>query len=291
MNAAALRLALPVAAVLLAIVLFQVGASLAKFLFTSVGPEGTTALRLLFSALMLLAVFRPWRNWPERPAWRAVAVLGLAIAAMNILAYQALARLPQGLMIAIEFTGPLAVAVFSSRRAVDFLWVGIAVAGLSLLIPWRGYTASVDPLGVLFSFTAGAAWAAYMLAGRPASASFGAGASAIASTLAAILVVPVAMHDIGPSLFAPSILPLAIAVAAISSAIPYTLELMAMPHIPSRSFGVMMSLEPAVGALSGLLLWGERLSFSQWLAVAAVIVASAGSVLTGRSGSEAAQPA
>lgn len=282
-------IALPLAAVLAAIVLFQVGTSFAKLLFAYVGPEGTTALRLFFAALLLLIVLRPWRNLPEKPAWASLAVLGVALAAMNFLYYMALARLPQGVVVAIEFTGPLAVAIFASRRAIDFLWVLIAIAGLSQLVPLHGIDANADPLGILYAFGAGIGWAVYILAGRRAGASFGTAVSGLAATIAAVLFVPVALYDIGPGLFAPALIPLAIAAAAVSSAIPYTLELYAMPRIPSRTFGVLMSIEPAVGALSGFLLWGERLTMPQWFAVVAVIVASAGAVMTGR-GEVAPQP-
>jgi inner membrane transporter RhtA len=180
----------------------------------------------------------------------------------------------------VEFTGPLAVAVLSSRRPIDFLWVGFAALGVVLLAPWDG--ARLDPHGLAFSLGAGVCWALYIVFGKRAGEGGGGRAASLGMTLAALIAFPVGYAQARTGLFAPAILPAALGVAVLSSALPYSLEMAALSRLPQRTFGVLMSLEPALGALSGLVLLGERLTSSESAAIACVMAASFGSAATTR---------
>jgi inner membrane transporter RhtA len=270
---------LPVALVVVAMASIQTGAAIAKRIFPVVGPMGAVTLRVLFAALILGAVVRPWRVRRTSAAWRTVLVYGLALGGMNGLFYAALRTVPLGIATAIEFTGPLAVAVAASRRPIDFLWIALAVGGLLLLLPLGDAAAGVDPVGAGFALAAGVCWALYILFGRRAGAEHGMQTTAVGMAVAAVLVLPLGIADAGAALLTPSILPFALAVAVLSSALPYSLEMYALPRLPARTFGTLMSVEPAFGALSGLVLLGERLDLRQWLAVGAIIAASVGTTL------------
>lgn len=265
--------------VVLAIVSIQLGASIAKRLFPLAGAYGAAALRLCFATLMLWAVFRPWRTPIPRGARRALLVYGIALGVMNLLFYLALRTVPQGLAVALEFTGPMVVSTLSARRPIDFLWVACAVAGLLLLLP-AGNAAAIDPLGAACALGAGACWGLYMVFGQRAGAEHGMATTAWGMFIAALVVVPVGVWHDGGRLLNPALLVPALGIALMSSALPYCIEMFALQHIPVRSFGILMSLEPALGALSGLLLLGEHLDLRQWIAVAAVILASLGTTLT-----------
>lgn len=271
----------PVPAILGGIVSVQAGAALAKGLFPALGPIGTVGLRVSLSAVMLLAAFRPWRFGITAAQWRAVIPYGLVLGTMNIVFYLSLSRIPLGVAVAVEFVGPLGVAVFGSRRAVDIAWVFLAAAGIALITPWTG--GGADPLGVLLALAAGACWAAYILLGGRVSRVMAGGASvATGMVIACFVALPVAFATGG---FARLTLPLFVAgigVALLSSAIPYTLEMIGLKGLPARTFGILMSLEPAVAALVALLFLHELLSVRQWLAVVLIIAASAGSTLTSR---------
>ena len=258
----------------------QLGASLAKTLFGSVGAGGAVALRTAFAALMLAVVLRPWRTRVGAGAWPALAVYGVSLGVMNFLYYMALRTLPLGITVAIEFTGPLAVAVVSSRRPVDFLWVVLAAAGLALLLPIAHTGTSVDPTGVLFALGAGACWALYIVFGQKAGADNGPQAVAIGSVIAAIIVVPIGVAEAGARLFSVAALPYGLAIALLSSALPYTLEMVALTRLPARTFGILMSIEPAFGALAGWVMLHEQLSAVQWTAIAMIILASVGTSWT-----------
>lgn len=272
---------LAVASVLLAMVTIQSGASIAKQLFPVIGPEGTTALRVGFSALMLWLVFRPWRQLPQGRGWRPVIVYGACLGGMNLLFYLAIARIPLGIGVALEFTGPLAVALFSSRRKLDLLWVALALGGILLLLPDMTSVDALDPVGVMLALAAGACWAGYILFGQRAGNLASGGITvALGMTVAAAFLVPIGLVSAGSSLFSWQVIPLAIAVAALSSALPYSLEMVALKALPARSFSVLMSLEPAIAALAGFLLLAELLTLTQWLAILLVISASLGSTLS-----------
>ncbi|RXR03407.1 EamA family transporter [Pseudoxanthomonas composti] len=270
----------PVLLVLLAIVSVQVGASIAKSLFPAVGAAGAAALRLALGTAMLLIVFRPWRTPLRGLPWRSLLGYGLSLGTMNGLFYQALATVPIGIAVALEFTGPLTLAVLGSRRPRDFLWIVLAVVGLLLLVPWSESQQGVDPLGAAFALAAGACWALYIVFGGKVGAEHGTQSVALGAVIAACVVVPWGVADAGGKLLDPALLPAALGVAALSMALPYTLEMMALPRMPASTFGMMMSLEPAVGALAGLIFLQEVLSLLQWLAIGAVIMASAGAALT-----------
>jgi inner membrane transporter RhtA len=271
----------PLGSILGAIVSVQAGAALAKGLFPALGPIGTVGLRVVLSAIMLMAAFRPRLRALSLAQWRAVIPYGLILGTMNIVFYLSLSRIPLGLAVTVEFIGPLAVAVFGSRRAVDIAWVVLAAAGIALIMPWSG--GGADALGVLLALAAGGCWAAYILLGGRVSRIMPGGASvAMGMVIASFVALPAAVATGG---FARLTLPLFVAgigVALLSSAIPYTLEMIALKRLPARTFGILMSLEPAVAALLGVVVLHELLSFRQWLAVALIIAASTGSTLTSR---------
>ena len=271
----------PLASILGAIVSVQAGAALAKGLFPALGPIGTVGLRVVLSAIMLMAAFRPALRALSPAQWRAVIPYGVVLGTMNILFYLSLSRIPLGVAVTVEFVGPLAVAVFGSRRAVDIAWVVLVAAGIALITPRSG--GGADALGVLLALAAGACWAAYILLGGRVSRLMPGGASvATGMVIASFVALPAAVATGG---FARLTLPLFVAgigVALLSSAIPYTLEMIALKRLPARTFGILMSLEPAVAALLGVVLLHELLSVRQWLAVALIIGASAGSTLTSR---------
>ncbi|WP_445766316.1 EamA family transporter [Rheinheimera sp.] len=275
-------LVVAVISVLLAMITIQSGASIAKQLFPLIGPEGTTALRLGFSALVLWLVFRPWRALPQGRDWQAVIVYGLCLGGMNILFYLAIARIPLGIGVALEFTGPLAVALFSSRRKRDLIWVGFAIAGILLLLPDMHGVDALDPVGVALALAAGACWAGYILFGKKTNTQSSGGITvALGMTVAALVLVPVGAVTQGMALLSWEVLPLGFLVGILSSAIPYSLEMVALRNMTSQNFSVFMSMEPAIAALAGFLILAELLTLWQWLAIALVILASLGSSLTG----------
>ena len=271
---------LPILVILIAMTSIQSGASLAKSLFPLVGAPGVTALRLALGTLILVVVFKPWRL-RFSPAQRVPLLLyGLALGAMNYLFYLSLQRIPLGVAVALEFTGPLAVALFGSRRPLDFVWVALAILGLWYLLPLGQNVAQVDLTGALYAQGAGACWAVYIIFGQKAGGDHGPGSVALCSLIGALVFCPIGAWQTGSVLFNLDILPVALAVAILSTALPYSLEIIALPKIPARTFGTLMSLEPAMAALSGMLFLGEHLSGVQWLALAAIIAASMGSALT-----------
>ena len=275
-------MALPVAMLMVAMVFFQVGAAMAKGLFPVAGAAGTAALRLSFAALMLLAVWRPWRLRISLREARTIIAYGVSLGAMNLFFYLSLRSIPLGLAVALEFTGPLALAMAASRRPIDFAWISVAALGLCALLPlgWSG--ATLAPWGVACGLAAGVCWALYIYFGRKAGAAHGGQTTALGMAVGAAVILPVGIASAGAAMFTVAIIPTAIAVALLSSALPYSLEMYAMPRLPTRTVGVLMSLDPVLGALSGLCFLGERLSATQWLAIFSIMAASAGSAATSR---------
>jgi len=255
---------------------------LAKQLFPLMGAQGATAMRLGLGALILWIMRRPWRRIAGRQGWPWLWGYGLALGVMNLCFYMAITTIPLGIAIALEFVGPLSIALFASRRIWDFVWVGLVLVGLALLLPWQAQVRPLDPAGVLYSMGSAVCWAAYILLGRRAGAAFGGDTVALGSAIAALVAVPVGMAHAGTAMLSLSALPFAIGVAILSSAFPYTLEMYALTRLPARTMGILMSAEPALGALFGLALLGERLGGLQWLAIAAIIAASVGTVLGAR---------
>lgn len=276
-----------VLAVLLAITSFQGGAAIAKGLFPVLGAAATSSLRIVLSAIILVIYNRPNLLNLTTRQWRLVALYGLTLGAMNTVFYMAISRIPLGLGVAIEFIGPLALALTGSKRLVDFLWVLLAAGGIALVAPWSNK--GLDIAGVLLALLASALWAAYiLLGGRISKIMDGGKAVTIGMIFASILVLPVANYNglfihLKPGMLLPGL-----ALALLSSALPFTLEMHALRRIPAKTFSILMSLEPAVAAFSGLLFLHEYLSFHEWLAVALVIIASAGVTLTGKKSAHAA---
>lgn len=272
----------PFGTLLLAMLSFQCGAVLAKHLFPLMGAQGATAMRLGLGALILWIMRRPWRRLAGRHGWPWLWGYGLTLGLMNLCFYMALSTIPLGIAVALEFVGPLAIALFGSRRVWDFLWVGLVLLGLALLLPWQPQSHSLDPVGVLYSMGSAVGWAAYILLGRRAGTAFGGDTVAIGSAIGALVAVPVGIAHSGAALLSLSALPYALGVAVLSSAVPYSLEMYALTRLPARTLGVLMSVEPALGALLGLALLGEHLGALQWLAIVAIIAASIGTVLGAR---------
>ena len=282
---------LTIAVLIVAMLSFQVGAAVAKQLFPLVGASGTTALRLGLSALMLLPVWRPWRVRPNGREARMILVYGLSMGVMNLCFYESLNHIPLGIAVALEFTGPLGVAVATSRRVIDFVWIGLAVLGLLALLPLGHSAAAVDLVGVGYALAAGICWAIYIVSGQKAGSAHGGQTTALGTVIAAMLIVPIGFGNVGTALLSPGLLPLGCAVAVLSSALPYSLEMYAMTRLPTRTFGVLMSGDPALAALSGLVFLGEKLTVIQWGAVACIMLASAGIAVTSRAASQpAGQP-
>ena len=265
-------------ALLASLVSLAVGTSFAKSLFPALGAEGTTAYRIIFATLMLMAVFRPWRRkWVWADAL-PLGLYGVTLGVMNLLFYSAIKTIPFGVAIAIEFTGPLAVAVWTSKKASDWLWVALAIAGLALLLPLPGGDASsaLDPMGMFYAFSAGICWALYIVFGQRVALRYGSMATPMGMLAAAIVVAPIGIYHAGTAMLDPQWLVAGLAVALLSSAIPYALEMFSLNHLPKNTFSILLSLEPAVGALAGWLVLAEHLTLSQGLAIALVMTASMG---------------
>ena len=270
----------PVGLLLLAVVSIQVGAALAQGLFGQIGPGGTVFLRVLFAALVLLAVWRPRLRGRSRAELRLLLAFGLALAGMNAAFYASIERIPLGIAVTLEFVGPLGLAVAASRRARDLAWAGLAGAGVALLAPWGG--ARLDPVGVGLALVAAAFWAAYIpLAARAGQLAPGGGALALSMVVTALALAPGGLMA-GPALVRPEVLLAGFGVALLSSAVPYSLELEALRWLPQRVFSVLLSLEPAVAALAGLVLLGEGLLARELFAVGLVVLASLGVTLERR---------
>lgn len=269
----------PVAALTGSLISLCVGTSFAKGLFPALGPAGATAYRLFFAALLMAALMRPWRRHWTRSDLPMLGLFGAALGLMNLLFYCALATIPLSLAIAIEFSGPLAVALWGARRPVDWFWIALALAGLGLLLPLPGLeqAAALDPLGVAYALSGGLCWAGYIVYGQRAARRHGQMAAPMGLAIAALVVAPVGILQAGPALLDASLLLQGLGVGLLASAIPYTLEVYALGRLPKPVFSMLLSMEPAVGALAGWIILSERLSPVQLLAVACVIAAAMGS--------------
>ncbi len=273
---------LPILVILIAMCSIQSGAALAKSLFPLVGAPGVTALRLALGTLILVCIFKPWRLRFTREQRLPLLFYGLSLGAMNYLFYLSIQRIPLGVAVALEFTGPLAVALFGSRRAVDFVWVALAVLGLWFLLPLGQSIAHVDLTGAALALGAGACWAVYIITGQRAGEEHGPATVAMGSLIAAVVFVPIGAFQAGDVLWQWSILPLGLGIAILSTALPYSLEMIALTRLPTRTFGTLMSMEPALAAVSGMLFLNETLTGTQTLALLAIMAASMGSTLTMR---------
>ncbi|NEB75672.1 EamA family transporter, partial [Streptomyces sp. SID14478] len=271
----------PVGLVLTGCVSVQFGGALAVSLMPRTGAVGVVTLRLLVAALVLMAVCRPRLRGHSRADWGTVVAFGIAMGAMNLLFYQAAARIPLGLAVTFEVLGPLTLSVLASRRAVNFLWAGLALCGVFLLGGAGDGLGGLNLVGVGFAVAAGAMWATYILFSARTGRRFPqADGLALAMAVAAVLCLPLGVASAGTKLLDPVTLGLGAAIAVLSSVLPYTLELIALRRLPASTFAVMMSLEPAIAALAGFLVLSQALSLLQALAIALVIGASMGAVRT-----------
>ena len=271
----------PIPAVLLAIISVQCGAAIAKGLFPEIGAAATASLRIGLSAIILLVAFRPKLGELNAKQWKYVILYGLSLGAMNMVFYFAIERIPIGLGVTLEFVGPLVLAIFSSKKAVDFIWVILAAVGIALIAPWTDK--GLDLIGVLLALLAGAFWAAYiLLGGRISKIMKGGEAVAVGMLFATILILPFGFAGGGLNHLNPKLLALGAALALLSSAIPFTLEITALKQLPPRTFSILMSLEPAMASLAAFVFLHEYLTVVECAAVACVVIASAGSSLTAK---------
>jgi inner membrane transporter RhtA len=266
---------LPAAMVLAGQFSVTLGAAVAKHLFPVVGVEGMTAYRVGFAALLLMAIFRPWRLPLARRDAINLAIYGSVMGLMNLLIYRAFSLIPIGIAIAIEVAGPLTVAVVNSRRPRDLLAIVCAVAGLYYLLPLHDQPNALNPVGVAYALGAAVCWASYIIFGKRVSSLKGGQAVAWGMTAASVLNVPLGLAYAGAAMLAPSTIMLGLVIAVLSSAVPYSLEMVALRRLPARAFSMLSSTAPAVGALVGAVVLGEHLSLSQCLAIGSMVFASA----------------
>jgi inner membrane transporter RhtA len=252
----------------------NLGAAVAKHLFPLIGVEGVTAYRVGIAALLMLAVFRPWRTPLTWQQGVNVAVYGCVIGLMNLLIYRSFSRIPLGIAVAIEVAGPLTVAVLSSRRPRDLLAVALAMTGLYFLLPIHGGVNQLDPVGVAYAGGAAVCWALYIVFGKRVSVMHGGQSVAWAMLAASLFIVPIGGWYAGAALLTPGYLAIGVAIAVMSSALPYTLEMLSMRRLSKRTFSMFSSAAPALSALAGVLVLGEHLSSMQWLAIASMVAAS-----------------
>lgn len=284
----------PILIVLLAIMSTQTGSALAKQLFDVWGPVGTTLVRITLAAIMLQCLWRPWKRLPDSHQWPALGFYGLALGAMNMLFYLAIQRVPLGIAVAFEILGPLTLAFITSHKRQDVLWGVCAVLGVALLLPIKttlATTSTIDPIGLLCAIGAGLCWALYIWFGKRAGDGLHSGtAIALGMTVAAFVALPLGFVDVWNTQLPPDgllpVLAIAIGVAILSSALPYSLEMIVLKQLPTQVFSVLMSLQPAMAALSGWVILHEQLLPIQWVAIGLIVVASIGNSL----GSHVSEP-
>lgn len=270
-----------VVAALLSMVCVQGGASIAKQLFPAIGPIGTTTLRIGLSAILLYLINRPPIFSFNAKQWLYCAIYGLGIAAMNLIFYMAIQRIPLGLGVTIEFIGPLFLAFALSRRWLDVLWASLACVGILLIVPWNSN--DIDIIGLLLAFTAGTFWAVYIIIGGKVSKIMdGRHAVSTGMLIATAFIIPFALWDGSIMSLTPELFLKGLGVAIFSSALPFSLDMIALGRLPAKTFSILTSLQPAFGALSGLLFLSENLSLLQWLSVGCVVLASMGTTIFGK---------
>lgn len=277
-----------VVALIASMVCLCIGSSFGKTLFPMVGAAGTTTYRLVGASLILLVFWRPWRIPLSRRDAVAIVGYGVVLGVMNLFFYLSLRTLPIGIAIALEFSGPLTLAVVLSRRLIDFLWIGFALCGLGLLLPLGDAVNKLDAVGVAYALAAGVFWVAYILLGKLAGNTHGGQATSLGITVAALVVLPFGVASAGATLLDPSLLVAGLAVAVMSAALPFSFEMVALKRLPKKSYGILLSMEPAIGALTGVVMLGEHLLPTQWLAIVAIVAASIGCTVTARRGQPAA---
>ncbi|WP_119302939.1 EamA family transporter [Dongia deserti] len=272
----------PIGALIGAMVSIQYGATLAKGLFAEFGAEGTTFLRLVAGALILGILLRPWRARPSRHILVPLSLYGVTLAAMNLLFYMALETIPLGIASALQFVGPLLLATLTSRRRIDFVWIALAALGIVLMVPPVRVEQALDPEGVILALAAGACWAFYIVYGQKAGRELGTQTTAIGMTIAAILLLPIGFARPSAALLEPSVLVSAVLIGIFSSALPFSLEMMALTRLPARAYGTLTSMEPVIGAVLGLMLLHEALTLWQWVGILGIVAAVCGTAMTTR---------
>ena len=275
-------LVFPILCLLLAIVSMAAGAAFAKSLFPVLGAMGTTAARAAIGALIVFVLLRGWRARLTRENWKPLAIYGVTLGGMNLFFFISLTTLPLGVASAIEFLGPLSVSVIFSRTRMDYLWAALAALGLLLLMPFAGSADALDPVGICWALASAACWALYIVYGRRAGEQHGRQAVALGMTAAALVIAPFGIVEAGPALFDIGVLPAILALAILSSAIPISLEMISLQGLPPRTFGVLLSIEPAISAVIGFVLLGELLTGVQMLAIGLVVIACAGAAASAR---------
>ena len=259
----------------------QGSGSLAKILFGQFSVMTVSVMRLMLGALILALLFKIWRINFSQVNWKAIISYGGALAGMNALFYLSLERLPLGIAVSFEFIGPLSVALYHARQKFDFVWVGLAVAGLALLFPFDQAAQQLDPLGILFALSAGACWALYIVSGQKPSGVSGNHTVCLGMFVGMLCLMPVALFSgMTAAVFEPENLAYFLALAIIASALPFSLEMIALRNLSPLIFGTLTSLEPAIAALSGFVFLNEQLLWTQWLALAVIISASIGCTFT-----------
>jgi inner membrane transporter RhtA len=265
----------PISLVLLSIVSTQLGSALAKSLFQVMSPAGVVLLRVGFAAILLLLWWRSHLKGNFCAHWRTLTLFGLSLGLMNLSFYLAIERIPIGVAVALEFLGPLGVAVFNSRRRLDWLWVMLAAIGIFLLAPIHGFV--IDLTGIGFALVAGSFWASYIILAKRVGAVLSGGAGlALAMAIATLILLPIGIWTEGMALLQPDRWLPGVGVALLSSAIPYSLELSALRYIPVQLFGILLSLEPMTAALMGFLVLGETLNTQAMMAIVLITIAAAG---------------
>ena len=275
-----------IAALLAAMASIQFGASVAKGLFSVLDILEVTSVRLSLAAVIMMVLLRGWRARISSTNWQWLFVYGASLAGMNIMFYLAIHILPLGIAAAVQFLGPLSVAVFGSRKPVDFLWSAMAAAGLFLITKVDGSAGNVGLLGLAWALGAAACWALYIVSGQRAGAEHGAQTAALGMVIAAFVSLPFGLPEVATSHYTSHLLALLAAVAILSGVIPFTLEMVALRSLPARTFGTLMSLEPVMAALIGMARLGERLVTVQWIAIVLIVAASAGATLSARAKSK-----
>ena len=266
---------------LIAMISIQSSGSLAKILFQQFPILTVSSLRLLLGSIILAVIFKIWQINFKQVRWKASVSYGIALAGMNALFYLSIDRLPLGIAVSFEFIGPLSVALYYARQKFDFVWVGLAIVGLVLLFPFDQASQSLDPLGIVFALGAGAFWAIYIVAGQKPSGVSGNHTVCLGMFVGMLCLLPIALFTGMPaSVFEPSNLIYFIALAVLASALPFSLEMIALRNLSALSFGTLMSVEPAIAALSGFVFLGEQLLWTQWLALTVIIAASIGCTVT-----------
>ncbi|MDC8098756.1 EamA family transporter [Chryseobacterium rhizosphaerae] len=265
-------------ATLLAIICVQGGASIAKQLFPAIGAIGTVSLRIVLSAVLLTLINRPKFSQFTKQKWKYCALYGIGLAAMNLIFYMAIQRIPLGLAVTVEFAGPLFLALALSRKLLDVVWALLACVGILLIVPWQSN--NIDLLGLGLAFLAGMFWAGYIvMGGKVAKIMDGKDAVTTGMLFASLVIIPFTIWDGAVFNLTPTLFIKGLGVAILSSALPFSLEMMALKKLPAKTFSILMSLEPAFAAFSGLLFLSESLTFLQWISIACVIAASIGTTV------------